>query len=1021
VASQTLFLTDYPNDLPLALLISGVIGFGATMVYNILQSKIPFQVLGILSLIGIIGSAAFIEFGELILEDHSTVNFYGFTLLAPFTLVVLLIFWGTFNRLFNVRQAKRLLGSVDQGAMIASVIAFFLIPIALQVISVETLFTVALVSIVLFTVMFIVLVNKHLNKVWTFAQEKKVIKKVNFIQFVTTPYIVYLALFIILSTVALNFVDYSFLNVTNLQYSGEDAKYLPNFLSYFEMTVVIFSFLFQTFGADRLIATYGIKTSVQVNPLLLGIFALSAVAIGLGFGYTPDKNSFLIFFVLIAMCKLFAVAIKESLDEPLFKQYLLPIDKSFKIDVQTKLEGLVTGLASAIAGGLILLLTKVEFITLIYVTILLVPIILGWYLISGRMYSSYRHTLQSTLVKSKETATVKAQREYTVNSLLQREVNSTAEEKIVYGLKLMEKLEPALFESSVLQLSAASESAELRAFANRKLLELGVDNDGKTSEIKDLAKQAQGDMEESDLLSISVDKLMKLSKSIKQSDRTLAAKLLRKLTSQRTIFILLELLRDADPKVRYEALLTARRVKRPETWPILIELLSSPLYGHHAAAALKESGESVLDTLESAFHKSGQTDLVMLRIVQIMGAIGGNKALDLLWKKADFPDKRIVKQILYSLRYINYHATGRQVREVIDLLEFEVSKTLWNLAALDEIREEGEHFDWLRSALREEVGQNFDQITILLSILYDPQAVQLVRENIESRDPDAIAYALELMDLFIDPDLKPKLFPLFDDISTKDKLEQLQLFYPRESYKPIQVINYILNRDFNSNNRWTKVAAIYTAAYIPDFRVSRGLISQMFNSDKLLQETASWVIFNKDKKIYREIVERLPAKDKKFLDNSIANNQLIDGLDDGFFLYIEIVMFLKQLKEFKNIEGSLIADLADRVIPLDLYTGDKIVIKNDEENQPIFIVAHGEARLKEKDTIRLVMKKGTVYGDLFTNDAQLQKVDALEATERSVIFKINLMDFYFVMANHPELVDGIIKNVTETEVSTPFN
>ncbi len=79
-----------------------------------------------------------------------------------------------------------------------------------------------------------------------------------------------------------------------------------------------------------------------------------------------------------------------------------------------------------------------------------------------------------------------------------------------------------------------------------------------------LAKQAAATSEDSDLLSISADKLMKLGKSVRQSDRLLAAKLLRKLISQRTIFILLELLRDADAKVRNEAILTARKVKRPE-------------------------------------------------------------------------------------------------------------------------------------------------------------------------------------------------------------------------------------------------------------------------------------------------------------------------------------------------------------------------------------------------------------------------------------------------------------------------
>ncbi len=89
----------------------------------------------------------------------------------------------------------------------------------------------------------------------------------------------------------------------------------------------------------------------------------------------------------------------------------------------------------------------------------------------------------------------------------------------------------------------------------------------------------------------------------------------------------------------------------------------------------------------------------------------------------------------------------------------------------------------------------------------------------------------------------------------------------------------------------------------------------MFNTDRLLQETAAWVIFNKDRKVYNTIAERLPEKDKKFLDSSIENNQLLDGLNDGFFLFIEMVMFIKQSSAFRQIHGLLLSDLADKIIP----------------------------------------------------------------------------------------------------------
>jgi predicted outer membrane protein len=639
-----------------------------------------------------------------------------------------------------------------------------------------------------------------------------------------------------------------------------------------------------------------------------------------------------------------------------------------------------------------------------------IPLIALWYFVVNKMHDSYRHTLQNTLIKNKETTEVTVKKQFTINEVLENQVRSSVEERVIYGLKLMEKLEPTLFENAVMSLTE-SDNRRIRKFAEEKVQELGVTRDPAHRDLRDLAQQAASDTEDSDLLSISPEKLMKLSKSPKQQDRILAAKLLRKLVSQKTIFILLELLRDADPKVRFEALQTARKTRRVETWPVLIEMLSSPLYSHHAAAALKGAGDRVLTTLEAAFHKSGQSDLVMLRIVQIIGQIGGDQALQLLWRKADYPDKRIVKQILYSLRYINYRAQGREARDVMSLLETEISKTMWNLAAVEELPKIPD-FEFLRQALREEIAQNYDQITMLLSILYDPQSVELVRENIESGDPDNIAFAMELLDLFVDQELKPKLLPLLDDSSPEDKLRALQLFYPRENYTPIQVINYVLNRDFNLNNRWTKVCAIHAAAFMPDFRISRGLIAQVFNSDRLLQETAAWVVYNKDRRIFAEIRERLPQRDKKFLDSSIQNNQLLDGLDDGFFLEIEMVMFIKQLPVFENIHGSLICDLADKIVPVELKMGEKIKLASQDDSKLILIVAHGEVKLLEEDRIVKVMKKGGVYGELLHDGPSLGATDVV-ATERTILFKISLLDFYFVMANHHDLVQGLIKNITE--------
>lgn len=1014
VAAQSLFLEHYPDqeDLATAFVVSGLFALISTYVYNFFQNRIPFILLGCGSLLTIISLTALIEFGENLFGNPDTIHYIGFTLILPFTFITLLVFWGSFGRLFNLRESKRLLGSVDAGFLIASLIAFFSIPQILNYVDTAALYSIGLVSVTGYFLLFAILSIRFLSHGASLAEEKRKHQKLDFMQIFKIRYVFYMSIFVIITMVALRFVDFSFLQTTQIYF---DKEYVPTFLSYFEAVVVIFSFLFQTFAADKIVSMYGMRVASIINPILTGLFTVGALLLGLSFGYTADVGqSFVIFFIMIAMSKLVMQATREALDEPVMKLYMLPVDSEHRLDVQTKLEGTVLALGNLLAGALILLILKVQLTQLIYFTIFAIPMFVIWYLVANRLNASYRKTLQGALSKGKERATAEKKNEkaFTVNNVLELEVNSSGEEKVIYGLKLMEKLEPAVFESSLIRL-VDNENRKVREFAKSKIQELGIDQEfAPNSETKSLALLAIGESEDSDLLSISPDKLMKLGKSNKSPDRILAAKLLRKLISQRTIFVLLELMRDVDPRVRYEALLTARKVKRPETWPVLIELLNSPAYGHHAAAALREAGESVLPSLDAAFHKSSQSDLVMLRVVQIMGRIGGSAALDLLWKKADYPDKRIVKQILYTLRYINHKAIGREAQEVMVLLDEEIGKTMWNLAAVTELPK-NEYFQYLRQALKEEIAENFDQITLLLSLLYDPQNIQLVRENIDSGDPDGITFALELMDIFVDNDLKPKLFPLFDDKPVSVKLEELQVYFPRETYSPIQVINYILNRDFNQNNRWTKMCAIHSAAYLPEFRVSRGLIAQLFNRDRLLQETAAWVIYNKDKKAYQTVVDRLPLKDKKFLDGAIENNQLLDGLDDGFFLGIEMVFFLKELKAFQHIHGVMLSDLVDKITPLELRAGETVTFTSSTIDTPLLMVAHGEVRLQHNDRLVNVMKKGDVYGDLF-QDAPAPEANTVIASERSIVFRISLTDFYFVIANHHELVQQLIKNVTQT-------
>jgi CRP-like cAMP-binding protein len=109
----------------------------------------------------------------------------------------------------------------------------------------------------------------------------------------------------------------------------------------------------------------------------------------------------------------------------------------------------------------------------------------------------------------------------------------------------------------------------------------------------------------------------------------------------------------------------------------------------------------------------------------------------------------------------------------------------------------------------------------------------------------------------------------------------------------------------------------------------------------------------------------------------------------------------------------MLSDLVDKIAPLELRAGETITFTSSTIDTPLLMVAHGEVRLQHNDRLVTVMKKGDVYGDLF-QDAPAPEANTVIASERSIVFRISLTDFYFVIANHHELVQQLIKNVTQS-------
>ena len=745
-----------------------------------------------------------------------------------------------------------------------------------------------------------------------------------------------------------------------------------------------------------------------INPFLAIILAGGAVLTGFIMGFAPGEDVNLMwFFLAIAASKLFIDSLKDALDGPSFKLYFLPINPKVKFDVSTKIEGFVTALGGLIAGGLLLLMNQLN-LSLIYIVIGVIPILLVWFMVTKKMYQGYRTSLKSALEDGKASK-IKEKEDS------EAAIDSAGENEQLADLKLLEKTSPLNFEKKIIQIAEA-DSGIIKDYANKKIAILDLDFDKKLAtaegmkEIHLLANQAADTIDSGDVLSISDDRLYNLAKSNSKKERILAAKLLRSLINNSNIFVLLELLRDPDNVVRKQAIITARKVNRTETWPLLLELLSHRTFTFEASSALIAAGATVLPVLENAFHRSGQSLWVMLKIVNIIVEIGGRDAHKLLWQKIDFPDRKIVRQILISLRTNNYKATAKESLVLNDILDDEMGKALWNIAAKAELSDT-DFNNPLQNALDEEIISNFEFIYMLLAIIYDSESIELIKENIELGTTEGNAYAIELLDIFLDPDLKPKLFPLLDDIPAKEKLNKLQIYYPRQSYEERDTYNYLLNRETNNVNRWTKACTLYAIAQNDSYEIDDSIVAHMFNPDHLLAELATWITYKSRPGQYKSVVKRL-SNQADVLD------RIIKRVENDLPLVFDIVLLFRKMPEFEGFTGLLISQLVRQIHTVKLKKGDVYALTRDKLE--IYILQSGSLVTKYGDQPVNSPADCNVIGAIFSGHDT--DIITTAAREDSTLLALPLNDMFDILTNYPQLIKQFIARVSQqysdTQLST---
>ncbi|HMX01816.1 MAG TPA: HEAT repeat domain-containing protein [Cyclobacteriaceae bacterium] len=1012
VTADSIFLNKLGQYLDKAFLVAGILGIVSTGLFSYFQSVIRFSTLTQISVAIILMFTVAVHF-LLHFGDpawHNVVIFTMYCGTGPMIAVLLLSYWGTFGRLFNFRQTKSIIGWIDTGQLVAAILASFVIPLTATLVP-DTTDYLLLCAVSMFIVgglLFIIAKSFSLSKNDPSEFDENVKKETSINRMFSDKYIIIMSLMLLVSMTAFVLNQYQFQQMVQIQYP--DQRELTNFNAFFMGAVYVLSLVMQTFINNRIIGTYGLRISLLILPFVLAVFSVGGIITGFAFGFDKAASpaGFIYFFLFVAMSRLFNWTLRDSLENPVFKLFFIPLDGRLRFNIQARVEGVVNESARFVGGLIIFALAFIPFFKIIHISIFLVGLVIAYYFVVNRLYGGYRNKIRLKL-ENADYQQDKLEKGFTqVTRKLETMLMEPDPRKAVFSFKLLEKINASQISVWVNNL-IRNQDDSVNSYAQERLNEIKglsvsdkyvirMDSDRVETGSKNILSKMDLELIIQNGGDITKTRIQRLTRSTDPDDRQYAAELLLHTSAEECVSFLIELLNDSEPKVRNTAIRSSVKKWNTEVIYSLIENLGNPVYSNQAMNTLILIGNKTLPMLDSAFYRSNQSTQVMLRLVQVMGRIGGQRAKDILWNKIDYPSKVIVSQVLLSLGECGFKAGVSQITRIKYAIETDIADIRWNLSAIQEVGEDGFNSQIVNS-LRGEIKNDIEHIYMLLAMLYDTRSIQLVKENIDSGTSEGITYAVELLDVFLSDQLKQRVIPILDDIPDSDRINKLDIFFPRVKLDSRLALKFMINRDFTQSNRWTKACILYQIGLSKQSEFKLDLIAQMFNPDNLVREVAGWALYQISEKEYLKNVTRLPEDQRKRLNEIVIEKRRLSNLEE--------VLFFQQIDLLEGIPGITLSYLADISEEIQLREGESMIL-DENVNNDFYVMINGSVDFYQKGVYVSEFHRGQFIGEMLSK-ANYLNTNLIIAKTNANIIKFNKDKFYELLADNVKLADKVLQ------------
>jgi len=1041
VPANSLFIKNFGSEqLPLAYIVSGVVGYLSTYLYSRIQKKVQSRNL-------FLGALVFMLIVTLVspilisLVHHPLtekwLSFYVFIWAWPIISLTNIEQGGLSLKLLNLRQVKRLYGLINIGGVLASGIGYLLIPALLTfLIHPYHLLYIGAAGVIA-SIVILVSIYKQFPESKG-ASDEMGEGHLTYRSLIKDKYFKLIFVAAIFSMMVIYFTDFAFLATIKVQ--REIYNWTPKEVAFFLAIifgVLKFGELVMSYFSSRILSQYGVKLGLSILPLAsFGLIILAAVAVVV-FGPTS-----LVFFGIIVFNKVMERIVRRALDDPSFNILYQPLPDEQKLSIQTKV-GVIMQMAIGIAGVILFIFSQIlktaTGYDLMVFPFLFLPLLGAWSFVALKLYQEYKERIRQIL-KEKN-----SRQEFDTDiygkDILTKRLKDENLPVVEMVTKLLAETDPRSLELYAVNLLKTNEIGVVEPILKiidptyrqefKKVI-IRINETTENPELKRYSSEALALLDFSDIANVKDDDIVELSKSESETDRYLVIKYL---FLKKTVYddeIILRLLADNHRKIKRSAIKLAGKRNSPTLNQRLIELLKDPEYVHYVSSTLLELGEKLVDELDTFFRK--ETSITILhRIIELYGKIGSPKTKALLVSHINFPNKDIQISVIKALVYCQYQVNIKERPIIKEKLDEIVENILWVFLAINDLESEKNTLKLIQSLDIERID-NFNTMFNLLSFMYQPATIDLIKQNIIGEN---IIFALEIIENFISQDIKVLIIPLIDKLSVSVRLKKLQNFYPHHKRMKFQDrLKDILTREYNKVDLWTVAKAIEllgkthkktktdevkTAEVEVQNRVDiwtkeriNELLTQirksempdeifvcLYHPDELVSSTSAKIIYEENPVRCINYLKQMP-EDKKELIHLLESN-------DEDNLTQERVKLVKRVPVFFSIPENTLVKLARLFRAYKFKKGEKVSFFNEEKNsEDIILLSSGTlSGIDESGNEKSFLRNNVIVRGVEIDDS----VEYLIVKKDAVVLKSNRFDYFNLLTDEVDIIVPMIQSV----------